>query len=75
MKKIKSAIFRLDPEKIGYPRRNVKNLSKRQGCKNDPIFGVDLPNFVVDELHILLIITDRLEEGLIHTIIDRDEVF
>ena len=38
------------------------------------MFNVDLQNYVIDELHLMLRITDRLEEGLIYSIIDNDEV-
>ena len=39
-----------------------------------PLFSIPLDHIVVDELHLLLRITDRLEKGLIMAAISNDEV-
>jgi len=52
------------------------NWKKQPGCKDDRLLeNVCLEKYIVDELHLLLRVTDRLEEGLFHTIIDQDEVW
>ena len=47
---------------------------KQPGCHTQPFFNLPLENVVVDELHLMLRVTDRLEEGLILDIIKWDEV-
>ena len=45
--------------------RKLSSLwSKHPGCRADPFFMVPL-DVILDELHLMLRITDRLEEGLI----------
>lgn len=44
------------------------------GCKQQPLFSIPLDHVIVDELHLLLRITDRLEAGIIYTVLDWDEV-
>ncbi|XP_066913541.1 uncharacterized protein [Clytia hemisphaerica] len=66
---------RQDPLKSG-KKRTFSNWKKQPGCKDDRLLeNVCLEKYIVDELHLLLRVTDRLEEGLFHTIIDQDEVW
>jgi len=48
--------------------------SKQPGCHSDPLFAISLDNVILDELHLMLRVTDRLEEGLIHDVLKWDEV-
>lgn len=48
--------------------------SKQPGCHSAPLFSIPLTNIILDELHLMLRITDRLEEGLIHDVLKWDEV-
>ncbi|XP_066918734.1 uncharacterized protein [Clytia hemisphaerica] len=65
---------RQDPSKSGKKRTINAKWSKQPGCKDDPIFSdVPIDHYCVDELHLLLRVTDRLEDGMFHTIIDIDE--
>jgi len=50
------------------------NWYKQPGCHSQPFFKLPLENIVVDELHLMLRVTDRLEEGLIMDIMKWDEV-
>ena len=47
---------------------------KSAGCQDQPPFKILLENIIIDELHLMLRVTDRLEEGLILEVIDWDEV-
>ena len=47
---------------------------EQPGCHSQPFFKLPLENIVVDELHFMLQVTDRLEEGLIMDIMNWDEV-
>ena len=47
---------------------------KQPGCHSQPFFKVPLENIVVDELHLMLRVMDRFEEGLILDIMKWDEV-
>ena len=56
------------------PKRTVDdNWHKQPGCQAQPFFKIPLENVVIDELHLMLRVTDRLEEGLIMDIIKWDE--
>ena len=44
------------------------------GCQNQPLFNIHLEDVVLDELHLMLRVTDRLEKGLILEVIDWDQV-
>ena len=44
------------------------------GSQDQPLFKIPLENIIIDELHLVLRVTDRLEEGLILEVIDRDEL-
>ena len=48
--------------------------SRQPGCNSSPIFKILLQNVVLDELHLMLRITERLEEGLIFDILKWDTV-
>lgn len=48
--------------------------SRQPGCHSSPLFKIPLHNVVLDELHLMLRITDRLEEGLILDILKWDTV-
>ncbi|KAK3754664.1 hypothetical protein QZH41_009114 [Actinostola sp. cb2023] len=50
------------------------NWQKDPGCRHKPLFNIPLHHCIIDELHILLRITDRLEHALIHDAVDWDEV-
>ena len=55
--------------------RNLDDTWSRQpGCHSPPFFKISLKNVVLDELHLMLRITDRLEEGLILDILKWDAV-
>ena len=55
-------------------RKLDSSWSKQPGCHGDPFFKVPLDNVILDELHLMLRITDRLEEGLILDIMKWDSV-
>lgn len=62
-------------EKSGTPRSMSDRWNKDPGCRDFPLYPhVDVDNHIIDELHLLLRVTDRLEEGMIHNVIDRDQV-
>ena len=48
--------------------------SKQPGCHSEPFFAIPIENVILDELHLMLRITDRLEEGLIFDVLKWDEV-
>ena len=48
--------------------------SKQPGCHSEPFFSIPVSNVVLVELHLMLRITDRLEEGLIYDIIKWEKV-
>ncbi|PFX32617.1 hypothetical protein AWC38_SpisGene2553 [Stylophora pistillata] len=48
---------------------------KDPGCSTPPLFDVPLERFMIDELHMVLQITDILEKGIIHEVISWDEDF
>ena len=50
------------------------NWHKSPGCQSPPLFSIPLDHVVIDELHMLLRVTDRLEKGLIYDMIYWDEV-
>ena len=47
---------------------------KDPGCQNQPLFNIPTDNVVLDELYLMLRVTDRLEQGLILEVIDWDEM-
>lgn len=47
---------------------------KDPGCEHQPLFKIALQDIVIDELHLMLRVTDRLEKGIIFEVIDWDEV-
>ena len=47
---------------------------KQPGCHSQPLFDISLDHIVIDELHLMLRVMDRLEQGLILEVVDRDEV-
>ena len=55
-------------------RKLDSSWSKQPGCYADPFFKVSLDNVILDELHLMLRITDRLEKGLILDIMKWDSV-
>ena len=56
-------------------RQYHTNWHKDPGCKHQPLFKIPPDDVIVDELHLMLRVTDRLEEGLIYEMLDWDEVF
>jgi len=49
--------------------------NKDPGCREFPLYPfISVKNHIIDELHLFLRVTDRLEEGMIHNTIDRDQV-
>ena len=62
--------------KVGRKRVIDEQWLSQPGVEQWPIFGtgVDIDNYVIDELHLLMRITDRLEEGLIGELQSLDEV-
>ncbi|XP_068707879.1 uncharacterized protein [Montipora foliosa] len=55
-------------------RKVCDDWHKQPGCHSQPFLKLPLENIVVDELHLMLRVTDRLEEGLILDIMKWDEV-
>ena len=47
---------------------------KQPGCQHQPLFKIPLDNIIIDELHLMLRVMDRLETGLILEVLDWDEV-
>ncbi|KAJ7380565.1 hypothetical protein OS493_009032 [Desmophyllum pertusum] len=47
--------------------------STQPGCHSQPFFNIPLENVILDELHLMLRITDRLEEGIILEILKWDK--
>lgn len=45
------------------------------GCRHEPLFKIPLNRCILDELHLMLRVTDRLEHGLIYDAVDWDEVY
>ena len=56
-------------------RKIDSTWTSQPGCKGEPLFNVPLENVLIDELHLLLRITDRLEHGIILEVIGWDQVF
>lgn len=60
-------------------RESIKELHKekttkaRKGCINPPLLDIDLDNVVLDELHLLLRVTDKLMTGIVLTAQREDE--
>ena len=48
--------------------------SSQPGCHSQPFFEIAPGNIVLDELHLMLRITDRLEQGIIFDVLQWDEV-
>ena len=55
-------------------RKVDETWSRQPGCHSLPSFSIRLENVILDELHLMLRITDRLEEELIHDILKWDVV-
>ena len=55
-------------------RKMVPNWYKQPGCHSQPLFDIPLDRIVIDELHLMLRVMDRLEQGLILEVVDWDEV-
>lgn len=55
-------------------RKFNEDWHNEPGCHGKPFFNIPLENIVIDELHLMLRITDRLEEGIIMDIVKWDEV-
>lgn len=53
-------------------RTIFRSCSNQPGCNSDPFFQIPIDNVVLDELHLMLRITDKLEQGLILDILKRD---
>ena len=47
---------------------------KQPVCQHQAIFKIPLSNIIIDELHLMLRVMDRLETGLILEVVDWDEV-
>ena len=57
-------------------KRRIDNTWAAQpGCKGQPLFNVPLENVLIDELHLQLRVTDRLEHDIILEVIGWDQVF
>ena len=59
---------------MGNLRRIDDDWINQPGVENLPIFDIPLDRVIIDELHLLMRITDRLEEGLIRELDYLDEV-
>lgn len=51
-----------------------ENGQNQPGCRHKPLFKMPIDHCVLDELHLMLRVTDRLEHGLIYDAVDWDEV-
>lgn len=51
-----------------------RSWSNQPGCHSDPFFQIPIENFVLDEIHVMLRITDKLEQGLILDLLKWDTV-
>lgn len=47
---------------------------KQPACHSQPLFDISLDHIMIDELHLMLRVMDRLEQGLILEVVDWDEV-
>ena len=54
-------------------RKFGPNWTRDPGCQNQSLFNIHLEDTVLDELHLMLRVTDRLEKGLILEVIDWDQ--
>ncbi len=43
---------------------------KNPGCEHQPLFKIALEDIIIDELHLMLRVTDRLEKGIIFEVIN-----
>ena len=50
------------------------NWHKQSGCFAQPLFNIPLSHVVIDDLHLLLRVTDRLEKGIVMEVLDMDQV-
>ena len=55
-------------------RKMGPHWHKQPGCHSQPLFEISLDHIVIDELHLILRVIDRLEQGLILEVVDWDEV-
>lgn len=57
-------------------RKLGPNWQKQPQCHtcSQPLFNIALDKVVVDELHLMLLVMDRLESGLILEVVDWDDV-
>lgn len=55
-------------------KRKGENWHKEPGCFTQPFFNISLSNVVIDELHLLLRVTDRLEKGIVMEALNLDQV-
>lgn len=55
-------------------RKLGPNWAKDPGCQSQPLFNIPLSDVRLDELHLMLRVTDQLEKGLILEVIDWDQV-
>ena len=49
-----------------------RSWSNQPGCHSGPFFQIPIENVVLDELHLMLRITEKLEQGLILDILRWD---
>ena len=52
----------------------VRSWSNQPGCNSDPFFQIPIDNVVLDELHLMLRITHKVEQGLILDILKWETV-
>ena len=60
-------------------KRSLKEMQEHQKkgefcCARTPLFTIDVNNVILDELHLMLRISDRLTENLIAEVMDRDRL-
>lgn len=55
-------------------RKMGPNWYKQPGCHSQSLFDIPLDRIVIDKLHLMLRVMDRLEQGLILEVVDWDEV-
>ena len=52
----------------------VKSLSRNKGCINPPLLNIQISNIVVDELHLILRISDILIRNLVWAMVAKKQL-
>lgn len=52
--------------------KELSSSSKKLSCVRRPLFNIELDHVILDELHLMLRITDKLTENLIIEVMEKD---